>query len=60
MLTRSITEIQRAMRVDDIRTRSLALGAAPLTGTPQEFGAFIRAEIPEWANVIKASGARLD
>jgi tripartite-type tricarboxylate transporter receptor subunit TctC len=28
--------------------------------TPQEFGAYIKAEIPKWSAVVKASGAKLD
>jgi len=28
--------------------------------TPVEFGAYIRAEIPKWAAIVKASGASLD
>jgi tripartite-type tricarboxylate transporter receptor subunit TctC len=32
----------------------------PIANTPEEFDAFIRAEIAKWAKVIKDSGARLD
>ncbi len=30
------------------------------TGTPQEFGAFIAAELPKWAAIVKVAGARID
>ena len=28
--------------------------------TPDQFGAFVKAEIAKWAPVVKASGARAD
>ena len=41
--------------------RSLAdLGVDVIGGTPEEFAAYIKSEIPKWAAIIKASGAKLD
>jgi tripartite-type tricarboxylate transporter receptor subunit TctC len=28
--------------------------------TPEQFGAFVKAEIAKWATVVKASGAKAD
>jgi tripartite-type tricarboxylate transporter receptor subunit TctC len=36
------------------------LGADPAHETPEQFGAFIRAELVKWAKVIKDSGATAD
>jgi tripartite-type tricarboxylate transporter receptor subunit TctC len=36
------------------------LGVDIVGSTPKEFDAYIKAEIPKWAAVVKASGARLD
>ena len=42
-------------------TASLArLGAEPKFGTPESFGAVIAAEIPRWAETVRAAGVRLD
>jgi tripartite-type tricarboxylate transporter receptor subunit TctC len=42
-------------------TESLArLGAEPNFGTPESFGATIAAEIPKWAETVRAAGIRLD
>ncbi len=42
------------------REHFLKLGMQPLSSTPEEFGAYIRAEIKKWAPVIKAAGATED
>lgn len=38
----------------------LEQGADPATGTPAEFGAYIRDEVAKWANVVKTSGAQVE
>jgi tripartite-type tricarboxylate transporter receptor subunit TctC len=41
--------------------RSLAaLGVDTIGGTPEEFAAYIRSEIPKWTAIVQASGAKLD
>ena len=35
-------------------------GAAPVGNAPCEFAAYVKAEIAKWAEVVKASGARID
>jgi len=32
----------------------------PMSSTPQEFAAFIHAEISKWAGVIKTAGVKID
>ena len=36
------------------------LGIDIIGGTPADFSAYIRSEIPKWTAIVKASGARLD
>jgi tripartite-type tricarboxylate transporter receptor subunit TctC len=36
------------------------LGVDIVGDTPQEFGAYIKTEIPKWTAIVKASGATLD
>ena len=48
------------MTGSEIREKFLAQGAEPLSGTPQEAGAFMRAEVAKWGKVVKASGAKID
>jgi tripartite-type tricarboxylate transporter receptor subunit TctC len=44
----------------EVTGRMTALAADPITTTPAEFGAYIKAEIGKWAKVVKATGAKLD
>jgi len=50
-------EIIKAVARPDAAERLAGEGADPATGTPAQFGAFIKNEIARWAKVIKASGA---
>jgi len=49
-------ELARTMSAPDVRDRLAADGAEPTTGTPEQFGAFLRAEIAQWTKVVKDAG----
>ena len=50
----------RAMAFPEVHQRLLDGGLDPITGTPEDFAAFIRNEIDKWAKVAKDVGARVD
>jgi tripartite-type tricarboxylate transporter receptor subunit TctC len=52
--------IQRAARDGDMRKRLHEQGAEPVGSTPEQFAAFMRAEIARWTEVVKVSGAKAD
>nr|MCU0889192.1 tripartite tricarboxylate transporter substrate-binding protein [Rubritepida sp.] len=53
--------VLRAMVADPAVLAQLAqMGATPLSMTPEEFGAFLRAERERYAEIIRVSGARVD
>jgi tripartite-type tricarboxylate transporter receptor subunit TctC len=43
-----------------MRERLKAMGAEPSPTTPEQFAAFIRAELAKYEKVVKFSGARVD
>ncbi len=53
-------EVAKAMTSQQLKDVWAQQGASPGGNTPSEFGAFVKAEIAKWADVVKASGARID
>ena len=53
-------EIVRILNLADARAKLLQEGVDPEGTTPQEFSAFIRAEVEKWPRLVKAAGARID
>jgi tripartite-type tricarboxylate transporter receptor subunit TctC len=53
-------ETAKALATATIKERLLSQGAIPGGMTPAEFVRFINAETRKWAQVVKASGAKID
>jgi tripartite-type tricarboxylate transporter receptor subunit TctC len=52
------TEVAKILRTPEVTQRLTALGAEPVGNTPDEFGAFIKAEMARWGKIIKEKGIR--
>jgi tripartite-type tricarboxylate transporter receptor subunit TctC len=53
-------EIVKALKLTDVIERLTGDGAVAVGNAPDEFGAYIKAEIAKWGPVIRASGATAD
>jgi tripartite-type tricarboxylate transporter receptor subunit TctC len=53
-------EVVRIMQSKEIEARLIGEGARFTAMTPEQFGAFVKAEVVKWAPVVKASGARVE
>jgi tripartite-type tricarboxylate transporter receptor subunit TctC len=53
-------EAAKALGTPELKERLLAQGAIPSGMKPSEFAAYIAAETAKWAQVVKASGAKVD
>ncbi|OZI39503.1 MFS transporter [Bordetella genomosp. 1] len=59
-ITRLNADLVRVLNDPATARAMLAAGAEPRAGTPDEFGAFLRAEIDKWGKVIKTAGIKLE
>jgi tripartite-type tricarboxylate transporter receptor subunit TctC len=52
--------MSKALASSDLRERLVGLGFEPFESSPEEFGAFLAAEVRRYAEVIRDAGIRID
>jgi len=52
--------MSRALASSDLRERLIAIGFEPLDSKPEDFGAFLAAEVRRYAQVIRDAGIKVD
>ena len=60
IVTRLNAEVVKALTLPDVVTKLTGMGVDIDTSTPEEFGAFIDAEIRKWARVIKEGNIKVE
>jgi len=60
VIARLNQELVRILATQDVKDRFAAQAAEPVGSTPEQFRAYIRSEIDKWAQVVRASGAKID
>ncbi|MDB5732667.1 MAG: tripartite tricarboxylate transporter substrate binding protein [Variovorax sp.] len=53
-------EIVKVLHMPDVREKLESMEFEVVASTPAQFGDWIKAEIPRWGKVIKATGAKVD
>ncbi len=53
-------ELKAVINLPEVKERMVAQGQTPVGNTPEEFIANVRADLPKWEALIKASGAKLE
>jgi tripartite-type tricarboxylate transporter receptor subunit TctC len=53
-------EVARIVALPDVRERLSTQAAEPVGSTPQEFQAYVRAEVDRWGKVARAANISLD
>ena len=60
VVARLNAEFAKAVNTPDSKERLARQGTEVRTGTPEQFGEFIRSDMARWAKVVKDSGAKFD
>jgi tripartite-type tricarboxylate transporter receptor subunit TctC len=60
IVTRLNADMRTLLGEDEIKKRLFQQGVEPKPSTPEEFGDFIKAELPKWAKVVAVSGAKIE
>ena len=53
-------ELVAVMRMPDVEEQLRRQGIEPMTSTPAEFAALLRADIKKWGELVRKTGARVD
>lgn len=60
VINRLHSEISKIVQLPEIKERWAVLGAEALHNTPEQFAAFLKADLGKWAKVVRDSGAKID
>ena len=60
VITRINAEFNKALKTPELSKRLSDEGADPAGGTPEQFVALIKDDIPRWGKLVKESGAKVD
>jgi tripartite-type tricarboxylate transporter receptor subunit TctC len=53
-------EVVRILRLPDVIEKLAIAGVEIQTGTPKEWGEFVKAEIAKWGKVVKEAGVKVE
>ena len=53
-------ELVAVMHLPYVEEQLRRQGIEPMTGTPEEFAAFLRSDIKKWGELVRGTGAHVD
>jgi tripartite-type tricarboxylate transporter receptor subunit TctC len=60
IVARISADVRKVIARDEVQQALRKRGLDPVTNTPQEFGAFVRADLTKWAKIVKDAGVKAD
>ena len=60
LLVRLNAEVNKALQSQAVRDGYFTMGFEPSGGTPADFAAYVKSEIPKWEAVIRRAGAKME
>ena len=60
IVARLNAEVKRVVNLPEVRAKLLAIGAEPVTSTPEQLDAFVKAEFSQWGQLIKKLGVKAE
>jgi tripartite-type tricarboxylate transporter receptor subunit TctC len=60
IVARLHSDVAKILRTAEVRQELAALGAEPVGDTPEEFAAFLKADVARWGKIIQEKGIRSD
>jgi tripartite-type tricarboxylate transporter receptor subunit TctC len=59
VIARLNAAVNKAIKSEKVRATLIKLGTEPGGGTPEEFGATVRADLAHWAKIVKDAGIKM-
>ena len=53
-------EVAKALEAADVKDKLATVGCEPFKGSPEQFAALVKSDLPKWAKIVKDSGATID
>jgi tripartite-type tricarboxylate transporter receptor subunit TctC len=60
VVTQLNTEINRVLAAPEVKSRFAAQGVRVIGGSPEQFGAYLEAQMRRWARVVREAGLRIE